>query len=89
MIDVYYWGTPNGLKIKLFLEEAGRDFATWILPWSYETLWALTFPKKSSMPRLRTSTRKGYSTRAVSSRHLITSRIRLQSTSPRTFLGAN
>lgn len=21
MIDVYYWGTPNGLKIKLFLEE--------------------------------------------------------------------
>jgi GSH-dependent disulfide-bond oxidoreductase len=23
MIDVYYWGTPNGLKIKLFLEEAG------------------------------------------------------------------
>lgn len=22
MIDVYYWGTPNGLKIKLFLEEA-------------------------------------------------------------------
>jgi hypothetical protein len=28
MIDVYYWGTPNGLKIKLFLEEAGRDFAT-------------------------------------------------------------
>jgi len=23
MIDVYYWGTPNGLKIKLFMEEAG------------------------------------------------------------------
>jgi GST-like protein len=22
MIDVYYWGTPNGLKIKLFMEEA-------------------------------------------------------------------
>jgi len=22
MIDVYYWGTPNGLKIRLFLEEA-------------------------------------------------------------------
>ncbi|HXY98331.1 MAG TPA: glutathione S-transferase N-terminal domain-containing protein [Steroidobacteraceae bacterium] len=22
MIDLYYWGTPNGLKIKLFLEEA-------------------------------------------------------------------
>jgi GST-like protein len=22
MLDVYYWGTPNGLKIKLFLEEA-------------------------------------------------------------------
>ena len=21
MLDVYYWGTPNGLKIKLFLEE--------------------------------------------------------------------
>jgi len=23
MIDLYYWGTPNGLKIKLFMEEAG------------------------------------------------------------------
>ncbi|HET7758009.1 MAG TPA: glutathione S-transferase N-terminal domain-containing protein [Steroidobacteraceae bacterium] len=23
MIDVYYWGTPNGLKIRLFMEEAG------------------------------------------------------------------
>ena len=22
MLDLYYWGTPNGLKIKLFLEEA-------------------------------------------------------------------
>lgn len=22
MIDLYYWGTPNGLKIRLFLEEA-------------------------------------------------------------------
>jgi GST-like protein len=26
MIDLYYWPTPNGLKIRLFLEEAG-------LPW--------------------------------------------------------
>ena len=26
MIDVYYWGTPNGLKIKLFLEEAGLPY---------------------------------------------------------------
>lgn len=26
MIDVYYWGTPNGLKIKLFLEEAGLAY---------------------------------------------------------------
>ena len=26
MIDVYYWGTPNGLKIKLFLEEAALPY---------------------------------------------------------------
>src|SRR5215469_7354616 len=26
MLDVYYWGTPNGLKIKLFLEEAGLPY---------------------------------------------------------------
>ncbi len=26
MIDVYYWGTPNGLKIKLFLEEAALAY---------------------------------------------------------------
>jgi GST-like protein len=26
MIDVYYWGTPNGLKIKLFMEEAGLAY---------------------------------------------------------------
>jgi len=26
MIDVYYWDTPNGLKIKLFLEEAGLPY---------------------------------------------------------------
>jgi GSH-dependent disulfide-bond oxidoreductase len=26
MIDLYYWGTPNGLKIKLFLEEAGLPY---------------------------------------------------------------
>lgn len=25
MIDLYYWGTPNGLKIRLFLEEAGLE----------------------------------------------------------------
>lgn len=30
MIDVYYWGTPNGLKIKLFLEEA--ELAYRIIP---------------------------------------------------------
>ena len=23
MIDLYYWGTPNGLKLKLFFEESG------------------------------------------------------------------
>jgi len=23
MIDLYYWGTPNGLKLKLFMEETG------------------------------------------------------------------
>jgi GSH-dependent disulfide-bond oxidoreductase len=26
VIDVYYWGTPNGLKIKLFMEEAGLPY---------------------------------------------------------------
>jgi GSH-dependent disulfide-bond oxidoreductase len=26
MVDLYYWGTPNGLKIKLFLEEAGLAY---------------------------------------------------------------
>lgn len=26
MLDVYYWGTPNGLKIKLFMEEAGLAY---------------------------------------------------------------
>ena len=26
MIDIYYWGTPNGLKIKLFMEEAGLAY---------------------------------------------------------------
>ena len=26
MIDLYYWGTPNGLKIKLFLEEAALPY---------------------------------------------------------------
>ncbi|HJU39498.1 MAG TPA: glutathione binding-like protein [Tahibacter sp.] len=27
MIDLYYWGTPNGHKITLFLEEAGVPYA--------------------------------------------------------------
>lgn len=26
MIDLYYWGTPNGLKIKIALEEMGLDY---------------------------------------------------------------
>ena len=26
MIDLYYWTTPNGHKITLFLEEAGLDY---------------------------------------------------------------
>ncbi|KDD95859.1 glutathione S-transferase, N-terminal domain protein, partial [Bordetella bronchiseptica SBL-F6116] len=26
MIDLYFWATPNGLKIKLFLEEAGLPY---------------------------------------------------------------
>src|SRR5690625_7353002 len=26
MIDVYYWTTPNGHKITMFLEEAGLDY---------------------------------------------------------------
>jgi GST-like protein len=27
MIDLYYWPTPNGHKVTLFLEEAGLDYA--------------------------------------------------------------
>ncbi len=26
MIDLYYWPTPNGHKITMFLEEAGLDY---------------------------------------------------------------
>ena len=26
MIDLYYWTTPNGHKITLFLEEAGLEY---------------------------------------------------------------
>ena len=26
MIDVYYWPTPNGKKITIFLEETGLDY---------------------------------------------------------------
>lgn len=26
MIDLYYWPTPNGHKVTLFLEEAGLDY---------------------------------------------------------------
>jgi glutathione S-transferase len=26
MIDVYYWPTPNGHKITMFLEETGMDY---------------------------------------------------------------
>ena len=26
MIDLYYWGTPNGHKVTLFLEEAGLEY---------------------------------------------------------------
>jgi GSH-dependent disulfide-bond oxidoreductase len=26
MIDLYYWATPNGHKVTLFLEEAGLDY---------------------------------------------------------------
>jgi GST-like protein len=28
MIDLYYWATPNGLKVKLFLEEAALPYRT-------------------------------------------------------------
>jgi GST-like protein len=27
MIDLYYWPTPNGHKITMFLEEAELDYA--------------------------------------------------------------
>ena len=27
MIDLYYWTTPNGHKITIFLEETGLDYA--------------------------------------------------------------
>lgn len=26
MIDLYYWPTPNGHKVTVFLEEAGLDY---------------------------------------------------------------
>jgi GST-like protein len=26
MIDLYYWTTPNGHKITMFLEETGLDY---------------------------------------------------------------
>ncbi len=26
MIDVYYWPTPNGKKVTIFLEEAGLPY---------------------------------------------------------------
>ena len=26
MIDLYYWTTPNGHKITMYLEEAGLDY---------------------------------------------------------------
>ena len=26
MIDLYYWTTPNGHKISIFLEEAGLEY---------------------------------------------------------------
>ena len=26
MIDLYYWTTPNGHKVSIFLEEAGLDY---------------------------------------------------------------
>ena len=26
MIDLYYWTTPNGHKITIFLEEAGLEY---------------------------------------------------------------
>jgi len=26
MIDVYYWTTPNGHKVTIFLEEAGLEY---------------------------------------------------------------
>ena len=25
MIDFYYWGTPNGQKVRVFLEETGLE----------------------------------------------------------------
>jgi len=26
MIDLYFWPTPNGLKLKLFMEETGLPY---------------------------------------------------------------
>lgn len=26
MIDLYYWTTPNGHKVSIFLEEAGLEY---------------------------------------------------------------
>ena len=37
MIDLYYWPTPNGHKITMFLEEAGVDYASWLTKRSHLT----------------------------------------------------
>ncbi len=35
MIDFYYWTTPNGHKISIFLEESGLQYHGWSKPSFY------------------------------------------------------
>jgi hypothetical protein len=39
MIDLYYWPTPNGHKITMFLEEAGVDYPCLFLWRQRSELW--------------------------------------------------
>ena len=37
MIDFYYWTTPNGHKVTMFLEESGLDY--WLAVNSWNDTW--------------------------------------------------
>jgi len=51
MIELYYWPTPNGHKISIFLEEASLDYQVYRLTSALATSSNLNF----SEPRLTTA----------------------------------